>query len=99
MQEFEGTKLLKGTLEGGGFSGSTSAAPGWPTKPVGRMGLAGRPKIAIVTEIDALSVGLADAARIRPPRPAGWRVRPATWRGHNTHGGVALDGGFRGQAG
>ena len=55
MQEFESAKLLKETLEGAGFRVRTGDA-GFPTNVWAEWG-SGKPKIAIVTEIDALSEG------------------------------------------
>src|ERR1700754_1094513 len=52
MQEFESTKLLKDTLEAAGFNVELGGA-GMPTNLWAKWGN-GRPKIAIVTEIDAL---------------------------------------------
>src|SRR4051795_4650351 len=51
MQEFESTRLLKGTLEAAGFRVELGGA-GMPTNFWAEWGT-GRPKIAIVTEIDA----------------------------------------------
>ena len=55
MQEFEGSKLLKETLEAAGFRVELGGA-GMPTNVWAEFG-SGRPKIAIVTEIDALPGG------------------------------------------
>src|SRR5262249_58510092 len=55
MQEFEGSKLLKDTLEAAGFLVERGGA-GMPTNIWAEYG-SGRPKIAIVTEIDALPGG------------------------------------------
>jgi len=55
MQEFESTKLLKGTLEAAGFRVDLGGA-GMPTSIWAEWG-SGHPKIAIVTEIDALPSG------------------------------------------
>src|SRR5436305_15062299 len=51
MQEFESTKLLKDTLEAGGFKVELGGA-GMPTNLWAEYG-SGRPTIAVVTEIDA----------------------------------------------
>ncbi len=85
MQEFEGTKLLKGTLEAAGFRVDLGGA-GMPTNLWAEWG-AGRPKIAIVTEIDALPSGSQTPLEFaRKPLVAG---APGHMEGHNTHGGVA----------
>ena len=55
MQEFESTKLLKATLEAAGFRVELGGA-GMPTNLWAEWG-SGRPKIAVVTEIDALPGG------------------------------------------
>src|SRR5712671_4983067 len=55
MQEFEGSKLLKDTLEAAGFRVELGGA-GMPTHVWAEYG-SDRPKIAIVTEIDALPGG------------------------------------------
>src|SRR5262245_30676736 len=55
MQEFEGSKLLKDTLEAAGFRVELGGA-GMPTNVWAEYG-SGRPKIAIVTEVDALPGG------------------------------------------
>src|SRR5262249_2291882 len=51
MQEFESTKLLKDTLTAAGFKVELGGA-GMPTNLWAEYG-SGRPKIAIVTEVDA----------------------------------------------
>ncbi len=66
MQEFESTKLLKDTLEAAGFKVELGGA-GMPTNLWAEWG-SGRPKIAIVTEVDAL------------PGGSRWPTPPATWR-------------------
>src|SRR5215471_21241981 len=55
MQELEGSKLLKETLQAAGFRVELGGA-GMPTNVWAEYG-SGRPKIAIVTEIDALPGG------------------------------------------
>ncbi len=85
MQEVESTRLLKDTLEAAGFRVELGGA-GMPTNLWAEWG-SGRPKIAIVTEIDALPSGsqkpLAfDHAPLVPGAPG-------HMEGHNTHGGVA----------
>src|SRR5688572_7036997 len=55
MQEFESAKLLKETLEAAGFKVEVGGA-GMPTNVWAEYG-SGRPKIAIVTEVDALPGG------------------------------------------
>jgi aminobenzoyl-glutamate utilization protein B len=85
MQEVESTKLLKGTLEAAGFRVELGGA-GMPTNLWAEWG-SGRPKIAIVTEIDALPSGSqTPLAFDHAPLVAG---APGHMEGHNTHGGVA----------
>ena len=85
MQEFETTKLLKGTLEAAGFRVDLGGA-GMPTNLWAEWGT-GHPKIAIVTEIDALPGGSQKPlAFARTPLVPG---APGHMEGHNTHGGVA----------
>src|SRR5262245_57027482 len=85
MQEFEGSKLLKGTLEAAGFRVELGGA-GMPTNVWAEYG-SGRPKIAIVTEVDALPGG--------SQTPGTYERKPLVvnghghMEGHNTHGGVA----------
>src|SRR6267154_4528898 len=55
MQEFESTKLLKGTLEAAGFRVELGGA-GMPTNLWAEWG-SGYPKVAVVTEVDALPGG------------------------------------------
>src|SRR5262245_23393258 len=55
MQEFESAKLLKETLEAAGFKVELGGA-GMPTNVWAEYG-SGRPKIVIVTEVDALPGG------------------------------------------
>src|SRR6267154_6067639 len=90
MQEFEGTKLLKGTLEAAGFRVELGGA-GMPTNYWAEWG-AGRPKIGIVTEIDALPGGSQTPGEFaRKPLVAD---APGHMEGHNTHGGVATMAAF-----
>src|SRR3954452_3417738 len=85
MQEFEGSKLLKDTLEAAGFKVELGGA-GMPTNVWAEYG-SGRPKIAIVTEIDALPGGSQTPGEFtRNPMVANG---PGHMEGHNTHGGVA----------
>ena len=85
MQEFESTKLLKNTLEAAGFKAELGGA-GMPTNLWAEYG-SGHPKIAIVTEVDALPTGSqTPLAFDRKPLVAG---APGHMEGHNTHGGVA----------
>src|SRR3954465_6654745 len=90
MQEFESTRLLKGTLEAAGFRVELGGA-GMPTNFWAEWG-AGRPKIAIVTEIDALPGGSQTPGEFgRKPMV---QDGPGHMEGHNTHGGVAAMGAF-----
>jgi aminobenzoyl-glutamate utilization protein B len=85
MQEFEGSKLLKNTLEAAGFRVELGGA-GMPTNVWAEYG-SGRPKIAIVTEIDALPGGSQTPGELaRKPLVAD---APGHMEGHNTHAGVA----------
>jgi aminobenzoyl-glutamate utilization protein B len=84
MQEVETTKLLKGTLEAAGFRVELGGA-GMPTNLWAEWG-AGHPKIAIVTEVDALPGGSQKPLELaRAPLVPG---APGHMEGHNTHGGV-----------
>src|SRR6266852_9687419 len=85
MQEVESTKLLKDTLEAAGFKVELGGA-GMPTNVWAEYG-SGRPKIAIVAEIDALPTGSQTPLEFdrKPLVPDG----PGHMEGHNTHGGVA----------
>src|SRR6185436_19813487 len=85
MQEHESAKFLKQTLEGIGFRVEVGGA-GMPTNVWAEWG-SGRPKIAIVTEIDALPGGSQTPGEFarKPMVPGG----PGHMEGHNTHGGVA----------
>ena len=90
MQEFESTKMLKDTLEAAGFKVELGGA-GMPTNLWAEYG-SGRPKIAIVTEIDALPGGSQTPGTYerRPMVKDG----PGHMEGHNTHGGVASAAAF-----
>jgi aminobenzoyl-glutamate utilization protein B len=85
MQEFEGSKLLKDTLEAAGFKVELGGA-GMPTNVWAEYG-SGRPKIAIVTEIDALPGGSQTPGEFE--RKPLVKDGPGHMEGHNTHGGVA----------
>src|SRR5262245_21307623 len=85
MQEFESTKLLKDTLTAAGFKVDLGGA-GMPTNLWAEW-RSGRPKIAIVTEIDALPGGSQTPGEFtRKPMV---KDGPGHMEGHNTHGGVA----------
>ena len=85
MQEVESTKLLKDTLEAAGFKVELGGA-GMPTNLWAEYG-SGRPKIAIVTEIDALPGGSQTPGTYE--RKPLVKDGPGHMEGHNTHGGVA----------
>src|SRR5580692_10688983 len=90
MQEFEATKLLKGTLEAAGFRVELGGA-GMPTNVWAEWG-SGHPKIAIVTEVDVLPGGSQKPLDFaRAPLVPG---APGHMEGHNTHGGVASAAAF-----
>src|SRR5882757_8675570 len=85
MQEFESAKLLKDTLTAAGFKVELGGAD-MPTNIWAEYG-SGRPKIAIVTEVDALPGGSQTPGTYeRKPLVANG---PGHMEGHNTHGGVA----------
>jgi aminobenzoyl-glutamate utilization protein B len=85
MQEFEGSKLLKDTLEAAGFRVELGGA-GMPTNIWAEWG-SGHPKVAVVTEIDALPGGSQTPGEFaRKPLV---QDAPGHMEGHNTHGGVA----------
>jgi aminobenzoyl-glutamate utilization protein B len=90
MQEFESTKFLKETLEGIGFKVDVGGA-GFPTNVWAHWSNGGgssKPKIVIVTEIDALPEGSQTPGSIeRKPLVKG---APGHMEGHNTHGAVAV---------
>src|SRR5437667_1058647 len=90
MQEFESSKLLKATLEAAGFRVELGGA-GMPTNVWAEWG-SGHPKIAIVTEIDALPGGSQTPGEFdhKPLVKDG----PGHMEGHNTHGGVASAAAF-----
>jgi aminobenzoyl-glutamate utilization protein B len=86
MQEHESARFLKQTLEGIGFKVEVGGA-GMPTNVWAEWG-SGKPKIVIVTEIDALPEGSQDPHSMpRKPLVAG---APGHMEGHNTHGAVAV---------
>src|SRR5215470_6453044 len=85
MQEFEGAKLLSETLKAAGCKVEVGGA-GMPTNVWAEWG-SGRPKIAIVTEVDALPGGSQSPGEFgRKPLV---KDAPGHMEGHNTHGGVA----------
>src|SRR5882762_1089014 len=86
MQEHESAKLLTETLRSIGFRVRTGDA-GFPTNVWAELG-SGSPRIAIVTEVDALPEGSQTPGSIeRKPLIAG---APGHMEGHNTHPGVAI---------
>lgn len=85
MQEFESTKLLKDTLTAAGFKVELGGAD-MPTNFWAEYG-SGRPKIAIVTEVDALPGGSQTPGTYE--RKPLVKDGPGHMEGHNTHGGVA----------
>jgi aminobenzoyl-glutamate utilization protein B len=86
MQEFESAKFLRETLEGIGFKVETGGA-GMPTNVWAQWG-SGKPKIVIVSEIDALPEGSQTPGSIeRKPLVKG---APGHMEGHNTHAAVAI---------
>ena len=86
MQEHESAKLLTETLQSIGFRVRTGDA-GFPTNVWAEWG-SGSPRIAIVTEIDALPEGSQTPGSIeRKPLVAG---APGHMEGHNTHAGVTV---------
>src|SRR3954454_4401364 len=85
MQEFESTKLLKDTLTAAGFKVELGGAD-MPTNFWAEYG-SGRPKIAIVTEVDALPSGSQTPGTYE--RKPLVKDGPGHMEGHNTHGGVA----------
>src|SRR5690242_15421537 len=90
MQEFETTKLLKDTLEAAGFKVELGGA-GMPTNLWAEYG-SGRPKIAIVSEIDALPGGSQTPGTYE--RKPLVKDGPGHMEGHNTHSGVASTAAF-----
>ncbi len=90
MQEHESANFLKQTLEGIGFKVEVGGA-GMPTNVWAQWG-SGKPKIVIVTEIDALPEGSQDPDSFpRKPLVAG---APGHMEGHNVHGAVAVAAAF-----
>src|SRR3954463_3678218 len=85
MQEVESTKLLKDTLEAAGFKVELGGA-GMPTNLWAEYG-SGRPKIAIVTEVDALPGGSQTPGTYE--RKPLVKDGPGHMEGHNPPGGVA----------
>jgi aminobenzoyl-glutamate utilization protein B len=86
MQEFDSATFLKTTLESIGFKVETGGAA-MPTNIWAQWGT-GRPKIVIVSEIDALPEGSQTPGSIaRKPLIPG---APGHMEGHNTHGAVAV---------
>ncbi|MEA2950351.1 MAG: aminobenzoyl-glutamate utilization protein [Alphaproteobacteria bacterium] len=85
MQEIESTKLLKDTLTAAGFKVDLGGA-GMPTNLWAEYG-SGHPKIAIVTEVDALPGGSQTPGTYE--RKPLVQNGPGHMEGHNTHGGVA----------
>ncbi len=86
MQEFESSKFLKETLEAVGFKVELGGA-GMPTNVWAQWG-SGKPKVVIVTEIDALPEG-SQAPDSMPRKPL-VQGAPGHMEGHNTHGAVAV---------
>jgi aminobenzoyl-glutamate utilization protein B len=86
MQEHESAKFLKETLEGIGFRVRTGDA-GFPTNVWAEYG-SGKPKVVIVTEVDALPEGSQTPGSI--PRQPLVKGAPGHMEGHNTHGAVAI---------
>jgi len=86
MQEFESAKFLKQTLEAIGFKVEQGGA-GMPTNIWAQWG-SGKPKIVIVTEIDALPEG-SQVPDSMPRKPL-VQGAPGHMEGHNTHGAVAV---------
>jgi aminobenzoyl-glutamate utilization protein B len=90
MQEVESARLLRETLESAGFRVRVGDA-GLPTSVWAEWG-SGRPRVAIVTEVDALPEGSQTPGSIeRKPLVAG---APGHMEGHNTHAGVAVGAAF-----
>lgn len=90
MQEVESAKLLGETLRSAGFRVRLGDA-GFPTNVWAEWG-SGRPRIAIVTEVDALPEGSQTPGSIeRKPLVPG---APGHMEGHNTHAGIAVGAAF-----
>ena len=85
MQEFESTKLLKDTLTAAGFKVDMGGAD-MATNLWAEYG-SGRPRIVIVTEVDALPGGSQTPGTYE--RKPLVKDGPGHMEGHNTHGGVA----------
>jgi aminobenzoyl-glutamate utilization protein B len=86
MQEVESAKFVKGVLESIGFTVETGTA-GMPTNIWAHWGT-GKPRVSIVSEIDALPGGSQTPGSIeRKPLVQG---APGHMEGHNTHAGVAI---------
>src|SRR5918911_2479331 len=86
MQEVESAKFLKETLESIGYRVRVGDA-GFPTNVWAEWG-SGKPKIVIVTEVDALPEGSQTPMSIeRKPLVKG---APGHMEGHNTHAAVAI---------
>jgi aminobenzoyl-glutamate utilization protein B len=86
MQEVESAKFVKGVLESIGFTVETGTA-GMPTNIWAYWGT-GKPRVVIVSEIDALPGGSQTPGSIeRKPLVQG---APGHMEGHNTHAGVAI---------
>jgi len=90
MQEFESAKLLKDTLAAAGFKVELGGA-GMPTNIWAEYG-SGRPKIVIVSEVDALPGGSQTPGTYE--RKPLVKNGPGHMEGHNTHGGVAAAAAF-----
>lgn len=86
MQEIESAKLLRETLESIGFRVRVGDH-GFPTNVWAEWG-SGKPKITIVTEVDALPEGSQTPGEFthKPLVPGA----PGHMEGHNTHAGVAV---------
>jgi aminobenzoyl-glutamate utilization protein B len=85
MQEVESTKLLRDTLTAAGFKVELGGA-GMPTNLWAEHG-SGRPRIAIVTEVDALPGGSQTPGTFE--RKPLVKDGPGHMEGHNTMGAVA----------
>ena len=94
MQEFESAKLLDDTLKAAGFRVELGGA-GMPTNLWAEWG-SGRPKIAIVTEVDALPGGSQTRGRDRAQAPGQGRARPYGGPQHPRRRG--LGGGLCGES-
>ncbi|MFL6800129.1 MAG: amidohydrolase [Xanthobacteraceae bacterium] len=90
MQEVESAKLLKDTLTAAGFKVELGGA-GMPTNVWAEYG-SGRPKVVIVTEVDALPGGSQTPGTYE--RKPLVKDAPGHMEGHNTHGGVAAAAAF-----